>query len=154
MNHCNQCDSLNLYMVPGNSVAEAVLLNLPWKEASSAALPSASGQVTAVPANKCSCLLQRLTGWGETDTVQTPSLLLENPPSHMHIPITQLKKSPLRTGDISPVSGAWQSSAHYQQPVLSLSPKWPVQTQVLLQWTVSASVSHGREHPTLNSSAP
>lgn len=46
MNHCNQCDSLNLYMVPGNSVAEADLLNLPWKEASSAALPSASGQVT------------------------------------------------------------------------------------------------------------
>lgn len=36
---------------------------------------------SALPANKCSCLLQRLTGWGEMDTVQTPSLLLEDPPS-------------------------------------------------------------------------
>lgn len=46
VNNCNECDSLNLHMAPGNSVAESVLLNLPQKKTSSAALPSAGSQVT------------------------------------------------------------------------------------------------------------
>lgn len=82
---------------------------------------------SALPANKCSCLLQRLTGWEEVDTVQTPSLLLENPPSPHADSHNPAKEVPFKHKGHLPA--AWQSSAHYQQPVLSPCPKWPVQTQ-------------------------
>lgn len=104
---------------------------------------------SALPANKCSCLCKDQQIWDGGRWTQSRLHLSswKTPLPHMQIPITQLKKSPLSTRDTSPASAAWQSSAHYQQPVLSLSPKWPVQTQVLPQ---SASVSHGREYLTLH----
>lgn len=89
-------DSPNLHVGPENSVAGAVLLSLPQEEPSSAALPSASSQVTQLYLLTNITLLERWMGWGEMDTIQT-SALLKAALLHTHIPLTQLKKLPLRT---------------------------------------------------------
>lgn len=89
-------------MVPGNSVAESVLLNLPQKEASSAALPSASSQVTQLYQLTNAAVFCKDQRDGRRWTQSRLHLFSwKTPLPHMQIAITQPKKSPLSTRDTS-----------------------------------------------------